>query len=72
MSEKTNDQPQEVQPQTYTKSDYIKARAVIKSYRQAQKEKPKRKCTEKQLAALAGRAKNTRNKPKATQELDKH
>ena len=65
MSEKTNEQPQEVQPQTYTKSDYIKARAVIVSYRESQKNKPKRKCTEKQLAALAtGRAKNTRNKPK--------
>ena len=65
MSEKTNEQPQEVQQQAYTKSDYIKARAVIQSYREAQKNKPKRKCTEKQLAALAaGRAKNTRNKPK--------
>ena len=65
MSEKSNEQPQEVQQQTYTKSDYIRAKAIVTSYRQAQKEKPKRKCTEKQLAALAaGRAKNNRNKPK--------
>ena len=44
-----------------TKDDYLKARATIKSYREAQKNKPKRKCSEAQLAALAaGRARNKR------------
>ena len=57
----------ESQPQVYSKSDVIRARAIIQSYREAQKTKPKRKCSEKQLAALAaGREKNKRNKPKQT------
>ena len=44
-----------------TKDDYLKARATIKSYREAQKNKPKRACSEKQLAALAaGRQRNKR------------
>jgi len=48
-----------------SKDDYIKARAVIKSYRELQKSRPKRKCSEKQLQALAeGRAKNSRAKSK--------
>ena len=48
-------------PLAYTKDDYIKARETIKQYREAQKSKPKRKCSEKQLEALkAGREKNQR------------
>ena len=55
------EQPQ--QPIVYTKSDYIKARAVIASYKEAQKTRPKRQCSEKQLAALAaGRAKAAANR----------
>lgn len=43
------------------KEEYLKARNVIKQYRETQKAKPKRVCSEKQLAALAqGRAKNKR------------
>ena len=43
------------------KDDYLRARATIKSYRESQKNKPKRTCSEKQLAALAaGRMKNKR------------
>ena len=57
------------QPIIYSKSDMIKAKAIIQSYRQQQKDRPKRKCSEKQLAALAaGREKNKRNKPKQTNE----
>ena len=53
------------QPTVYTKSDYIKAKATINAYKEQRKNRPKRPCTEKQLAALAaGRAKNNRNKPK--------
>ena len=53
-------EPPVLQP---TKDDYMKARSVIKSYREARKSRPKRQCTEKQLAALAeGRAKNSRVK----------
>ena len=44
----SQDEPQ--QPQVYTKSDYIKARAVISAYKEAQKTHPKRPCSEKQLA----------------------
>ena len=59
--EPVNEPVNEVQPVALTKDDYNKARATIKSYREAQKNKPKRQCTEKQLAALAqGRAKNKR------------
>ena len=53
------------EPTVLTKDDYLKARATIKSYREAQKAKPKRQCSEKQLAALkAGREKNKRYKKK--------
>lgn len=49
----------EQQPVALTKADYLKARATIKQFREEKKNKPKRKCTEKQLAALAaGRARN--------------
>ena len=49
----------EVRPTQLTKDDYLKARETIKNYREAQKAKPKRKCSDKQLAALAaGRARN--------------
>ena len=52
-----------------TKDEYLKAKATIKSYREAQKSKPKRKCSEKQLAALAaGRARNKRFANKTTGE----
>ena len=57
----------ETQPTTPNKDDYNKARNVIKSYREAQKAKPKRPCSEKQLAALAaGRTKNRRFANKTT------
>ena len=50
-------------PLAYTKEDYNKARETIRQYREAQKSKPKRKCSEKQLEALkAGREKNNRFK----------
>ena len=43
-------------PPALTKEDYIKARATIKQFREEKKAKPKRQCSEKQLAALkAGR-----------------
>ena len=65
---KTNNQSpnqNETQPQKYTKSDVIRARAIISAYRETQKSRPKRKCSEKQLAALAaGREKNGRLKGK--------
>ena len=55
------------EPTVLTKDDYNKARATIKSYREAQKAKPKRKCSEAQLAALkAGREKNKRFANKTT------
>ena len=51
----------EVKPSTPTKEDYQRARATIKQYRETKKSKPKRQCSEKQLAALAaGRQKNKR------------
>ena len=62
---------EENQPKVYTKSDYIKAKAIIQSYRETQKSKPKRPCSEKQLAALkAGRekAQANRNAKKAAKE----
>ena len=50
-------------PVAYTKSDYIRAKAIIASYRETQKNKPKRQCSEKQLAALkAGREKAMANR----------
>ena len=49
------------EPVVLTKDDYLKARATIKQFRESQKNKPKRTCSEKQLAALAaGRMKNKR------------
>ena len=43
------------------KDDYMKAKATIKQFRENQKNRPKRPCSEKQLAALkAGREKNKR------------
>jgi len=51
------------QPVPLTKNDYLKARATIKQFREEKKSKPKRQCSDKQLAALAaGRAKNNRFK----------
>ena len=56
------------QPLSATRDDYIKARATIQLYREAQKNKPKRKCSEKQLAALAaGRQKNSRCQKKVSE-----
>ena len=50
-------------PQSYSKSDYIKARAVISAYKEQQKSKPKRVCSQKQLEALAkGREKARANR----------
>ena len=49
------------QPTVLTKDDYLKAKATIKQFREEKKAKPKRPCSEAQLAALArGRAKNKR------------
>ena len=51
----------EAKPSTPTKEDYRRARQTIKQYRETKKSKPKRQCSEKQLAALAaGRARNKR------------
>ena len=62
-------QPNEVRPTQLTKDDYLKARETIKNYREAQKAKPKRPCSDKQLAALAaGRARNKRFANKTTGE----
>ena len=48
---------------SYSKSDYIKARAVISAYKEQQKSKPKRVCSQKQLDALkAGREKARANR----------
>ena len=59
------------QPLSATREDYLKARAVIQLYRENQKNRPKRKCSDKQLAALAaGRAANARNKKNPTPEQD--
>ena len=51
------------QPLSASREDYLRARAVIQLYRENQKNRPKRKCSEKQLEALAaGRARNKRCK----------
>ena len=51
----------EQKPIALTKADYLKARAVIKQFREEKKNRPKRQCSEKQLAALAkGRESNKR------------
>ena len=63
-------QPTTEAPTVVTKDDYNKARSVIKQYRETKKSQPKRKCSERQLAALAaGRACNKRftNKKQADQ-----
>ena len=50
-------------PSTPTKEDYIKARTVIKQYRETKKSQPKIPCSAKQLEALAkGREANKRYK----------
>ena len=58
------------QPLSATREDYLRARAVIQLYRENQKSRPKRKCSQRQLEALAqGRARNPRTKKKeANQE----
>ena len=64
----TNQQPIEEtkdvsEPKTYTKSDYIHAKAVISAYKEAQKNRPKRQCSQKQLEALAkGREANMKKR----------
>ena len=66
--ESTNNEVEQVQPTNETgalsppnRDQYLKARALIQLYRENQKNRPKRKCSEKQLAALAeGRSKNKR------------
>ena len=59
---------EEPKPVSATRDDYIKARAVIQLYRENQKQRPKRKCSEKQLEALAaGRAKNSRCQKKVSE-----
>ena len=56
-------------PVSTSRDDYLRARAVIQLYREAQKNRPKRPCSEKQLQALAaGREKNSRCKKKPTSE----
>ena len=63
--EEQTDAGHEPTPPSLTKADYLKARATIKSYREAQKARPKRQCTERQLEALRlGREKNQRCKKK--------
>ena len=53
----------EPKPIPLTKEDYLKARATIKQFKEEKRNRPKRVCSEKQLAALAaGRAKNNRFK----------
>jgi len=54
---------EEPKPLSASRDDYLRARAVIQLYRENQKNRPKRPCSEAQLAALAkGRAKNSRCK----------
>ena len=51
------------------RDQYLKARALIQLYRENQKSKPKRKCSEKQLQALAeGRARNPRAQKKQPEQ----
>ena len=57
------------EPTVLTKDDYLKAKATIKQFRENQKNKPKRPCSEKQLQALAqGRMKNQRYKKKLEEQ----
>jgi len=54
---------EEPKPISASRDDYLRARAVIQLYRENQKNRPKRPCSDKQLQALAaGRAKNSRCK----------
>ena len=54
-------EPAQPAPLSATRDDYLRARATIQLYREQQKTRPKRKCSDKQLAALAaGRARNQR------------
>ena len=64
------EQPEvEQKPIALTKADYIKARATIQQYREEKKNRPKRQCSEKQLAALAaGRARNQKFAKKKVEE----
>ena len=64
------EQPEvEQKPIALTKADYIKARATIQQYREEKKNRPKRQCSEKQLAALAaGREKNKKFAKKKVEE----
>ena len=64
------EQPEvEQKPIALTKADYIKARATIQQYREEKKNRPKRPCSEKQLAALAaGREKNKKFAKKKVEE----
>ena len=56
--EEQTDLGHEPQALSATREDYLRARAVIQLYRENQKSRPKRKCSEKQLEALrAGREK---------------
>ena len=59
------------EPTILTKADYLKAKATIKQFREEKKNKPKRPCTEKQLAALAaGRARNKHFANKTSESTD--
>ena len=64
------EQPEvEQKPIALTKADYIKARATIQQYREEKKNRPKRPCSERQLAALkAGREKNKKFAKKTEEE----
>lgn len=56
-------------PISATRDDYLRARAVIQLYREQQKSRPKRPCSEKQLEALArGRTMNKRSSKKNQEE----
>ena len=63
---KAPEQPTEIIESPPTKDDIKRAKDILARVKQETKNKPKRKCSEKQLAALAaGRAKNPRlNKKK--------
>ena len=63
------EQTSEAQSLPPNKDEYLRARATIKSYRESQKNRPKRACSEKQLAALAaGRQRNKRFQNKNQEE----
>ena len=65
--EEPTDVGHESTPLSVSKDEYKKAREAIKQYKEAQKNRPKRPCSEKQLAALAkGRSMNKRFANKTT------